>query len=161
MSARRGMSRAGATSVSFEVGRARSSVRGRHPRWSLLALLAAASCTGMSVRPVVGGRDGLSPDYIELMSAEFEVACERCRVEYGVEGSTYRDTTEGNWQGSAPLGTVRTGDPVRVVLRVLPIGEARILSAAIHVNGRTVASSGEKDPGKAVDLRARVGPSAP
>jgi len=141
--------------------RARPVLRVRHARWGLVALLAAASCTGMSLRPVVGGRDGLSPDYVALMSAEFEVACERCRVEYGVEGSTYHDTTEGNWQGSAPLGTVRTGDEVRVVLRVRPIGEARILSAAIHVSGRTVASSGEKEPGKAVDLWARVGPWAP
>jgi hypothetical protein len=138
-----------------------SARRGMRRRWGLVALLAATSCTGMSLRPLTRERRGLDPDYIELMSAEFELACGQCRVEYGVEGSTYRDTAEGSWQGSAPLGTLRTGEEVRVVLRVRPIGEARILSAAIHVSGRTVASSGEREPGKAVDLWARVGPSTP
>ena len=138
-----------------------STRRGMSRRWGLVAVLAAASCTGMSLRPVARERHGIDPDYVEMMSAEFEVACERCRVEYGVEGSTYRDTMDGTWQGSAPLGTLRTGEQVRVVLRLRPIGEARILSAAIHASGETVASTGEKEPGKAVDLWARVGPSAP
>jgi hypothetical protein len=93
-----------------------------------------------------------------MMSAHFEVACDSCRVEYGVEGSTYRDVVDGGWQRTTPLGTLRTGDRVRVVLRIRPIGDVPILSATIEVNGSTVASSKETKPGQAVDLWARVGP---
>lgn len=128
-------------------------------RKGLFLLLAAASCSGVSMRPIATQRGGGRLEYLEMMSASFEVACDSCRVEYGVDGSTYRDVVDGGWRGAAPLGTLRTGDKVRVVLRVRPIGETSILSASIEVDGRTVASTDDKKPGQPVDLSARVGPS--
>ena len=93
-----------------------------------------------------------------LYSADFSVACDSCRVAYGREDALFHDVTDGSWDGRADLGTLRSGDKVRVVLRIRPIGEARILSAEIRVNGASVASCEEKKPGKSVDLWARVGP---
>jgi hypothetical protein len=125
---------------------------------SLLVLSTLTACTGFSVRPAATER-GPDPDAYVMMAATFEVACDSCRVEYGVEGRTARDVTDGGWSAETPLGTLRTGDKRRVVLRIRPIGDARILRASIRVDGRTVASCDEKEPGHAVDLSARVGAS--
>jgi hypothetical protein len=40
----------------------------------LTLLLGAASCTTLSMRPTATERTGAGPDYIEMMSANFEVS---------------------------------------------------------------------------------------
>ena len=110
------------------------------------------------MRPQVTERVGSELTQYVLYSADFSVACDSCRVSYGREDALLRDVTHGSWEGRADLGTLRSGDKVRVVLRILPLDEGRILRAEIRVNGASVASCEEKEPGQAVDLWARVGP---
>jgi hypothetical protein len=48
------------------------------------------------------------------------------------------------------------GDRVRVALIATPIGDTRVTSAAIDVNGERLASGGDADSSDAVILRATV-----
>jgi hypothetical protein len=110
----------------------------------------------MAVRPHATERTGADGTYFEMYSAVFEVACDSCRVEYGKEGETFRDVTEGDWSRAVSLGTLRTGQSARVVLRIRPIEATTILDAKIEVDGRTLASTKNKKPGQSVDLWATV-----
>ena len=123
---------------------------------ALFALFSLASCTGVTYRPQVTERKGIDPVYLAMYSAAFEVACDSCRVEYGREGETYHDVVDGGWSRSVSLGTLRSGQSVRVRLRVVPVEGSRVLSAHIEAEGRVLASSEDKKPGQVVELSARV-----
>lgn len=134
---------------------------GRAARHLLLASLIAAtsSCAGFSVQPRAVERGPEEMGVVGMYTVEFAVGCDSCRVEYGREGSTTREVTHGGgWTGTAYLGSLQSGQQVRVVLRVQPLGEAMVLDARIGVNGRTVATAKGEEPGEPVFLQARVGP---
>ncbi|GMV06217.1 MAG: hypothetical protein AMXMBFR53_24930 [Gemmatimonadota bacterium] len=125
----------------------------------LPALAAGASCTGFSVQPRAAERGPEEIGVVGMYTVDFSVGCDSCRVEYGREGSTSREVTHGGgWTGSAYLGSLQSGQQVRVVLRVQPLGGAMVLDARIGVNGRTVATGKGEEPGKPVFVQARVGP---
>jgi len=123
---------------------------------ALLLLPFVTACALPSMQPRARETRGIDIPEAGLYTATFEVACDRCRVEYGREDQTTLDETDGGWTGSVPLGTIATGETVRVVLYVVPRGDAQVLSARIEVNGRTVATGKADEPGKGVTLRARV-----
>lgn len=122
-------------------------------RWALGTLVAAASCAGMSVQPHAAER---TRDYLETYVVEFEVACDSCRVEYGREGSTFHDVVDGGWNRGIQVGPLRSGSRARLVLHIVPIGQARVVNAGIAVDGRTVTQAKDKKPGKAITLRTTI-----
>jgi hypothetical protein len=126
--------------------------------WVIPSLLAATACSAMSFQPRGVEQRGIDPGYVKLYTVDFGVACDSCRVEYGREGSTLREVVEGDWRGAVHLGALQDGQWVRVVLRAQPLGGARVVRAAIDVDGRTAASGKSDEPGEAVSLRTRVGP---
>ena len=126
--------------------------------WIVFSLLAVTGCASLSFQPRGVEQRGIDSRYVKMYTVEFGLACDSCRVEYGREGSTFREVVEGDWRGSVHLGAVQDGQSVRVVLRAQPLGGARVVRAAIDVDGRTASSGQSDEPGKAVSLRARVGP---
>ena len=116
------------------------------------AALAAASCAGLPGIPGSPGHRDETETRLTMYAASFDVNCDRCHVEYGRQDTPLQDMTEGSWQGHAGLGALRSGDKVPVVLRVRPVGDARVLNAKIAVNGITVATSGALKPGQPVNL---------
>lgn len=120
--------------------------------------LVASACSGMTVRPSITERTDPRRPYTAMYAASFHVECDSCRVSYGRQEDPYRDVVDGSWDGEVSLGTMRSGQKVRVILWIRPVGEARILRAEIAAGGATVAHTEDKDPGEAVDLSARVGP---
>jgi hypothetical protein len=116
------------------------------------AAFAAASCAGLPGPFGSPARPDQAETRFTMYAGTFDVSCDRCRVEYGRHDTPLEDVAEGDWQGHAGLGTLRSGDKVRVVLRADPVGDTRILRARIVINGITVATSGAQDPGQAVSL---------
>ena len=125
-------------------------------RGVLAMLLATASCSGMSFQPHAAERRGIDGIGFTDYTVSFEVACERCRVEYGRDGTTASVGVDGGWSGSVSLGTLRTGESAHVVLRAVPSREGRVLNARISIGERTLASSKGKKPGEAVNLSATI-----
>jgi hypothetical protein len=111
----------------------------------------------MSLRPSAQERRGIDPVYVANYAVTFEVSCERCRVEYGKESELLLDEVEGAWTGAVHLGAVRDGSRVPVVVRAQPIGETLVRVARILINGEPVASRENDEPGKRVNVRARIG----
>ena len=116
------------------------------------AAVAAASCVGLPGTPGSPGQRDEAETRLTMYAATFDVHCDRCHVEYGRQDSALEDVAEGSWQGHAGLGTLRAGDRVPVILRVRPVGDTQVMGAGIAVNGITVATSGEQEPGEPVSL---------
>lgn len=133
----------------------RASDPGRVVRlWALVVVVALGACTAVQFRPEAAQRTG---EYRGLAAAVFEVGCDSCWVEWGRSSDTHRRIVSGDWQTYFPLGTIRSGDRVRVRLEADPIGKTFVEGASIEVDGQTVASGRGKKPGHSVRLSAWVG----
>lgn len=125
--------------------------------WLLALLVTIASCVKpVSFTPYVDESTPIDSIYVQQYHAHFEVACDSCRVEYGRDNETFVDVVDGGWSRSQYLGSLQSGQSLRVVLYVQPIGERRILGAWIRVNNEIVASAEEQDRGESITLSARV-----
>lgn len=123
---------------------------------AMVTLVMTASCSGATFQPVGYERPGNEIPSFAVYSVEFEVSCDSCDVEYGPEGATLRAVAEGGWTGTAHLGTLQTGEQVRVVLRAQPLDDVPVVAAVIKLDGRTLAKGSNDDPGKPVIVRARI-----
>lgn len=124
---------------------------------SVLAALSISACSLTQFRPAARERAGIDDRYLRTYTVGFEVACDSCRIEYGKEGETSVERATGGWEGSVYLGAVLDGEPARVMLRAVPLGETRVRLARIMVGGRAVATREDLDVGEMANIRTRVG----